>query len=61
MEALRRSVGQAGAGEAAKGTKKPSRKRANGQKEMLMPIEGKKAPKEAASKKVAPKAHRKSA
>jgi DNA end-binding protein Ku len=60
MEALRRSVGQAGGGE-AKGTKKPSRKRASGQKEMLMPIEGKKAPKEAAGKKAAPKAHRKSA
>jgi DNA end-binding protein Ku len=60
MEALRRSVGQAGAG-GPKNAKKPSRKRASGQREMLMPIEGKKASKESASKKAAPKAHRKSA
>jgi DNA end-binding protein Ku len=38
MEALRRSVGAA---EPAKPSKKP-RKAANGQKEMLMPIAGKK-------------------
>ena len=39
MEALRRSVGQEAA--PAKATKKP-RKASSGQKEMLMPIEGKK-------------------
>jgi DNA end-binding protein Ku len=58
MEALRRSVGPSGAGD-AKATK-PSRKRASGQKEMLMPIEGKKTPKEA-SKRATRKPHRKSA
>jgi DNA end-binding protein Ku len=51
MEALRRSVG--------KSTKKP-RKAASGQKEMLMPIEGKKA-KEAPAKKAAARPQRKSA
>jgi DNA end-binding protein Ku len=53
MEALRRSVG-GGAAE-TKSPKKPakkSRKAASGQKEMLMPIAGKK-PKEAAAKKPA--------
>jgi DNA end-binding protein Ku len=48
MEALRRSVGQQAS--PAKATKK--KKAASGQKEMLMPIEGKK-PKEAAAKKTA--------
>jgi DNA end-binding protein Ku len=48
MEALRRSVGVAsGAAEPAK----KSRKTASGQKEMLMPIAGKKRPKETAAKK----------
>ncbi|QHO73623.1 Ku protein [Bradyrhizobium sp. CCBAU 051011] len=60
MEALRRSVG--GAAE-TKGSKKPvkkPRKAAAGQKEMLMPIAGKK-PKEAAAKKPAARPQRKSA
>ena len=55
MEALRQSVGQA---EPAKAPKKS--KKAAGQKEMLLPIEGKK-PKEAAAKKTSAKAQRKSA
>src|ERR1700758_1975961 len=61
MEALRRSVGGAAAGTAGpkKAVKKP-RKASSGQKEMLMPIEGKK-PKEAAAKKPAAKSQRKSA
>jgi DNA end-binding protein Ku len=60
MEALRRSVGnEAAPAKAAKPTKKP-RKAASGQKEMLMPIEGKKA-KEAPAKKPAAKPQRKSA
>jgi len=59
MEALRRSVGkEAAPAKAAKPAKKP-RKAAAGQKEMLMPIEGKK-PKEAA-KKPAARPQRKSA
>jgi len=61
MEALRRSVG--GAAAETKASKKPakkSRKAAAGQKEMLMPIEGKK-PKEAAGKKTAARSQRKSA
>jgi DNA end-binding protein Ku len=61
MEALRRSVGRA-AGEtktAEKPVNKP-RKAAAGQKEMLMPIAGKK-PKEAAAKKPAARPQRKSA
>jgi DNA end-binding protein Ku len=60
MEALRKSVGPGGAGDDTT-TKKPSRKRASGQKEMLMPIEGKKQTKEAARKKVTRKPHRRSA
>ena len=54
MEALRRSVGGA-ATEANTPTKAPkkSRKTAAGQKEMLMPISGKKQAKEAAAKKPA--------
>ena len=48
MEALRRSVGQENA--PSKPTKKP-RKATAGQKEMLMPIEGKKSKKEAPAKK----------
>jgi DNA end-binding protein Ku len=52
MEALRRSVGkEAAPAKAAKPAKKP-RKASSGQKEMLMPIEGKK-PKEAAKKPAA--------
>jgi DNA end-binding protein Ku len=58
MEALRRSVGGAAPAKAGKPAKK-LRKTAAGQKEMLMPIEGKK-PKEAA-KKPAARPRRKSA
>jgi DNA end-binding protein Ku len=57
MEALRRSVGQA---EPAKAPKK-SKKAATGQKEMLLPIAGKKPAKEAAAKKTTTKPQRKSA
>src|SRR5436309_8780142 len=61
MEALRRSVGQEAApAKAAKAAKKP-RKAAAGQKEMLMPIAGKKPAKEAVAKKPSAKAQRKSA
>ncbi len=60
MEALRRSVGkEAAPAKTAKPAKKP-RKAASGQKEMLMPIEGKKA-KEAPEKKQATRPQRKSA
>jgi DNA end-binding protein Ku len=62
MEALRRSVGGAAAETRApkKSSKKP-RKAAAGQKEMLMPIAGKKQAREAAMKKPAAKQHRKTA
>ncbi|MBR0930929.1 Ku protein [Bradyrhizobium sp. 62B] len=65
MEALRRSVGKEARKEAApakagKPARKP-KKAAAGQKEMLMPIAGKKQPKEAAAKKPATGARRKSA
>lgn len=62
MDALRKSVDGAAAESKVpkKGTKKP-RKAAAGQKEMLMPIAGKKPAKEAAAKKPAAKARRKSA
>lgn len=62
MEALRRSVG--GAAAEAKAPKKPAkkpRKASSGQKEMLMPIAGKKAAKEVAAKKPAGRSQRKSA
>ncbi len=61
MEALRRSVGGAAAepGAPKKAPKKP-RKAAPGQKEMLMPIDGKR-PKERAAKKPAVRQQRKSA
>ncbi|SED24980.1 Ku protein [Bradyrhizobium erythrophlei] len=61
MEALRRSVG--GAAEQAKPKKsgKKPRKTASGQREMLMPIAGKKQAKEAAAKKSPARQHRKSA
>jgi DNA end-binding protein Ku len=61
MDALRKSIGGAAAETKAskRPTKKP-RKAAAGQKEMLMPIEGKK-PKETAAKKSASKPQRKSA
>jgi DNA end-binding protein Ku len=62
MEALRRSVGGATAGSSTpkKATKK-SRKAAADQKEMLMPIQGKKPVKETAAKKPAARQQRKSA
>ncbi|WFU21145.1 Ku protein [Bradyrhizobium sp. CB1717] len=61
MEALRRSVGkEAAPAKAGKPAKKPN-KGASGQREMLMPIEGKKPAKEAAAKKPAAKPQRKSA
>jgi DNA end-binding protein Ku len=62
MEALRRSVG--GAAAATASPKKPAKKQrtaAAGQKEMLMPIAGKKQAKEMATKKPAARPHRKSA
>jgi DNA end-binding protein Ku len=62
MEALRKSVGGAAADTKAprKSAMKP-KKAAAGQKEMLMPIAGKKPAKEAAAKKPAAGARRKSA
>jgi DNA end-binding protein Ku len=62
MDALRKSVGGATADTNApkKGAKKP-RKAAAGQKEMLMPIAGKKQAKETAAKKPAARSQRKSA
>jgi DNA end-binding protein Ku len=62
MEALRRSVG--GGAADTRSSKKPakkSKKAASGQKEMLMPIAGKKPAKEAAAKKPSAKPQRKSA
>src|SRR5689334_23367499 len=62
MEALRRSVGGAAADTAApKKPAKKQRKAAAGQKEMLMPIAGKKQAKETAAKKPTARPHRKSA
>jgi DNA end-binding protein Ku len=61
MDALKKSIGAAEPATAAKPSKKP-RKAASGQKEMLMPIEGKKPAKETtAKKKTASKPQRKSA
>jgi DNA end-binding protein Ku len=64
MDALRKSIGREATGgqtEAPKKTAKKPCKAAAGQKEMLMPITGKKAVKESAAKKPAAKAQRKSA
>ena len=62
MDALRKSVGGAAAeGKAPKTSAKKPRKAAAGQKEMLMPIVGKKPGKEAATKKPVAKPQRKSA
>jgi DNA end-binding protein Ku len=62
MDALRKSVGGAAAEtKAAKKPAKKAKKAASGQKEMLMPIAGKKPAKEAAAKKPAAGARRKSA
>jgi DNA end-binding protein Ku len=60
MEALRRSVGQEAAPTKGANLAKKPRKATAGQKEMLMPIEGKK-PKETATTKPAAKPQRKSA
>jgi len=60
MDALCKSIGSAGPAKDAKPAKKP-RKAASGQKEMLMPIAGKKPAKEAAAKKPAATSQRKSA
>ena len=62
MDALRKSVGGAAAESKApkKSAKKP-RKAAAGQREMLMPIAGKKLAKETAAKKPTAKPQRKSA
>ena len=56
MDALRASLGQE---QGTKPAKKP--KKATGQKEMLLPIEGKKPAKEGPAKKTASKAQRRSA
>jgi DNA end-binding protein Ku len=56
MDALRASIGQEQASKPAK-----KQKKATGQKEMLLPIGGKKPAKEAAAKKTASKPQRKSA
>jgi DNA end-binding protein Ku len=63
MEALRQSVGGAVAaeGKAPKKSAKKPRKAAAGQREMLMPIAGKKPAKETAAKKPAGRQQRKSA
>jgi DNA end-binding protein Ku len=60
MDALRKSIGGAKAAKDPKPAKKP-RKVASGQKEMLMPIAGKKPVKDAAAKKPAAKLQRRSA
>src|ERR1700761_2470001 len=63
MDALRKSIGGGDAPprEAAKKSAKKSKKATPGQKEMLMPIAGKKPAKEAAAKKPSAKPQRKSA
>jgi DNA end-binding protein Ku len=60
MDALRKSIGGAEAAKDSKPAKK-SRKVASGQKEMLMPIAGKKQAKEDTAKKPAARSQRKSA
>jgi DNA end-binding protein Ku len=63
MDALRKSIGAdtAAATESQKKPARKARKAAAGQKEMLMPITGKKPAKEAATKKPAARPQRKSA
>jgi DNA end-binding protein Ku len=62
MDALRKSVGGAAAEtQMAKKPAKKSKKASAGQKEMLMPIAGKKSAKETAAKKPAARSQRKSA
>src|SRR5467141_36503 len=60
MDALRKSIGGAKAAKESKSAKKP-RKVSSGQKEMLMPIAGKKPAKEAAARKPAARPQRRSA
>jgi DNA end-binding protein Ku len=60
MEALRRSVGQSGPDQAPASKKSP-RKRASGQNEMLMSIDGKKQKKASSTKKPGQKPQRKTA
>jgi DNA end-binding protein Ku len=60
MDALRKSIGGTQVAKNAKPAKK-TRKAASGQKEMLMPIAGKKPAKEAPTRKLATKTQRKSA
>ena len=60
MDALRKSIGAAEPAKSSKPAKKP-RKVPSGQKEMLMPIAGKKPAKDGAAKKPAAKPQRKSA
>jgi DNA end-binding protein Ku len=60
MDALRKSIGDAEPSKVPKPSKKP-RKAAAGQKEMLMPIAGKKPAKETAAKKPAARPQRKTA
>jgi DNA end-binding protein Ku len=60
MDALRKSISGAKVAKDSKPAKKP-RKVASGQKEMLMPIAGKKPAKEAAAKKPVAKPQRRSA
>jgi DNA end-binding protein Ku len=60
MDALRKSIGDAEPSKGPKPSKKP-RKAAAGQKEMLMPIAGKKPAKETAAKKPAARPQRKTA
>jgi DNA end-binding protein Ku len=61
VDALRKSVGGAAAETQAKKPAKKSKKASAGQKEMLMPIAGKKSAKETAAKKPAARSQRKSA
>jgi DNA end-binding protein Ku len=61
MEALRRSAGGVAAEKAPQKSAKKPRKAAAGQKEMLMPISGKKATKETTAKKPASRSQRRSA
>jgi DNA end-binding protein Ku len=64
MDALRKSIGGGGGAATPEPSKKPTKKAkkaAPGQKEMLMPISGKKPAKEAAAKKPTARPQRKSA
>jgi DNA end-binding protein Ku len=61
MDALRKSIGGDAAPPASKKPTKKAKKAVPGQKEMLMPIAGKKPAKEAATKKQSAKPQRKSA